>query len=53
MIDRKLQPVRPQRTIEVVKDDAGFNHATPAGGIELDQLVEMARAVDHQRPLTV
>ena len=48
-VDRKPQPVRAQPAIELVEHDAGFDRAAPAGHVERQHMVEMARAVDDQR----
>ena len=48
-VDRKPQPVRSQPAIELVEHDAGLDRAAPAGHVERQHVVEMARAVDDQR----
>ncbi len=35
--------------IELVEHDAGLHHAAPVGDIELDDVVEVFGAIDHQR----
>ncbi len=45
-IDRKPKTRGLQSAIEFVQRDAGFDDAAPSGGIEIDDSVEMPRAVD-------
>ncbi len=48
-VDRKPQAVRLEPAVELVEHDAGLDHAAPAGDVELEDVVEMFRAVDDQR----
>jgi hypothetical protein len=48
-VDREPQAVRLEPTIELVEHDAGLDHAAPAGDVELDQMIEIFRAVDDER----
>ncbi len=35
--------------VEIVEDNAGLDHAAPAGDIEFQQAIEILRAIDHER----
>ena len=48
-VDRKPQPVRLERAVQIVEHDAGLDHAAPARNIELENAREALRAIDHQR----
>ena len=48
-IDRKPQPRGFQLAIELIEHDARLDHAAAIDGIDLEHIVEMARAVDHDR----
>ena len=48
-IDRKPQAVRFQRAVEILEHDARFDHTAPAVDIQIDNAVEIFRAIDHQR----
>ena len=48
-IDRKPQAVRFQRAVEIVEHDAGLDHAALVLDIELENSVEIFRAVDDER----
>ncbi len=48
-IDRKPQAVRFQRAIEVIEHDARLDHAAAAFDIELQNAIEIFRAIEDQR----
>ena len=48
-VDWEPQPMRLEPAVELVENDAGLDHTAPAGHIELDQVVEIFRAVDDER----
>src|SRR5262245_63145407 len=48
-IDRKPQTVRLEAAIELVEHNAGLDHAAPAADVELDEMIEIFRAVDDER----
>ncbi len=48
-VDRKPQPVTLELAIEVVEHDAGLDDAAPPGDVEIENVVEVFRAVEHQR----
>ena len=48
-VDRKPQPVALELAIEIVEHDAGLDDAALSGDVEIDDVVEVFRAVDHQR----
>ena len=48
-IDRKPQAMRLELAIEFVEHHARLDRAAARGDVEIDQLVEMARAIDDQR----
>src|SRR5260221_12225932 len=41
--------MRLEPAVELIENDAGLDHAAPAGHIELDQVVEIFRAVEDER----
>ena len=41
--------MRLERAVEIVEHDAGLDRAAPVADVELDDPVEMLRAVDDQR----
>ena len=48
-VDRKPQAVGFEHAIEIIKHDAGLDHASPARHVELEHTGEMPRAIDHER----
>ncbi len=48
-VDREPQPVRTELPVELIEHDAGLDHAAPRRDVELQDMVEIFRAVDHQR----
>src|SRR5947209_18758889 len=48
-VDRKPQAVRLEPAIELAEHDAWLDHAAPAGDVELDEMIEIFRAVDDER----
>ena len=48
-VDRKPQPMRLELTVEIVEHNARLDDASPARNIEIEDAVEVFRAVDHQR----
>src|SRR5262249_31519330 len=48
-VDRKPQPLRLEPPVELVENDPGLDYTAPAGHVELDQVVEIFRAVDDER----
>src|SRR5262245_28874182 len=48
-IDRKPQTVRLEAAIELVEHDPWLDHAAPAADVELDEMIEIFRAVDDER----
>ena len=48
-IDRKPQAVRFQRAVEIVEHDARLDHAAASRCVELENVVQIFRAIHHQR----
>ena len=48
-VDRKPQTMRLELPIEIIEHNAGLDHATARGNVELEEMVEVFRAIDHQR----
>ncbi len=48
-IHRKPQPVRLQRAVKLVKNDARLDHAAAAGNVDLQNPREIFRAIDDER----
>ena len=48
-IDRKPQPVRFQRTVQLVQYDAGAYHATHVFDVEFEDVVEILGVVQNKR----
>ena len=47
----KPEAVRLELAVQFVEHDARLDHAAAAGGVDLDQAVEIFRAVDDQREI--
>ncbi len=46
MFDRKPQSMRLQSSVEIVEDNPGLDGATLAGDVQLQDAVEIFRAID-------
>ena len=50
-IDREEEAVRLQRRVEMAEHEAGLDQRGARGGIDLDDLAQVLRAVEHDRPV--